>query len=54
MAHTRYQVFAETAEKEGLPNAARLFRAIAYAEEFHASNHFKRLRDLKLDANVIA
>ncbi|MCE4620792.1 MAG: rubrerythrin family protein, partial [Desulfurococcales archaeon] len=54
MAHLRYQVFAEIAEKEGFPNVARLFRAIAYAEYIHARNHYKRLRDLKEDAKVVA
>ena len=31
-AHMRYLAFAAAAEKEGWPNIARLFRAIAYAE----------------------
>ncbi len=31
--------FAEVAEKEGLKNVARLFRAISYAELVHARNH---------------
>ncbi len=42
-AHMRYLIFAEQAEKEGFANLARLFRAIAYAEQVHASNHFKAL-----------
>ncbi len=42
-AHMRYQVFAETAEKEGFPNIARLFRAISYAELIHASSHLRTL-----------
>ena len=46
-AHMRYLIFAEQAEKEGLKDVARLFRAIAYAEQVHATNHFKALMDLK-------
>lgn len=42
-AHMRYLIFAEVAEKEGKPNIARLFRAIAYAEQVHAANHYKAL-----------
>jgi rubrerythrin len=39
----RYLIFAEVAEKEGKPNLARLFRAIAYAEQVHATNHYREL-----------
>jgi rubrerythrin len=39
-AHMRYLIFAEKAEQEGFPNVARLFRAIAYAEQVHATNHY--------------
>jgi len=42
-AHMRYRIYGERAEMEGYPNVARLFRAISYAEEVHASNHFSRL-----------
>lgn len=42
-AHMKYMIFADTAEKEGKPNIARLFRAIAYAEQVHATGHFKVL-----------
>jgi rubrerythrin len=42
-AHMRYLIFADKAEKEGLPNVARLFRAIAYAERVHATNHYSAL-----------
>jgi rubrerythrin len=38
--------FAERAEQENFPNVARLFRAIAYAEQVHAANHFKALGHL--------
>lgn len=42
-AHMRYLVFAEVAEGERRPNLARLFRAIAYAEQVHATNHLREL-----------
>ena len=45
-AHTEYLIFADKAEQEGYPNAARLFRAISYAERVHATNHFKALKKL--------
>ena len=45
-AHMRYLIFADQAEAEGKPNVARLFRAIAFAEQVHATNHFKALGDL--------
>jgi len=45
-AHMRYLIFANKAEEEGKPNVPRLFRAIAFAEQVHATNHFKTLGDL--------
>lgn len=42
-AHMRYLIFANKAEEEGRANVARLFRAIAYAEQVHATNHFTTL-----------
>ena len=42
-AHMKYLAFADKAEQEGLPNVARLFRAIAMAERIHATNHLKTL-----------
>lgn len=42
-AHMKYAIFADVAEKDGKPNIARLFRAIAYAEQVHATNHLKIL-----------
>ena len=38
-ANRRYLFFAEKADKEGLPQIARLFRATAEAETVHARNH---------------
>jgi rubrerythrin len=52
MAHMRYLVFAEIAETEGFKNVARLFRAIAYAEEVHAKNHYNRLKGFDEDATI--
>lgn len=45
-AHMRYLIFADRAEKEGYANPARLFRAIAYAEQVHATNHCRELGDI--------
>jgi len=42
-AHMRYLNFAQAAEKEGFPNIGKLFKAIAFAEQVHASNHLKTL-----------
>jgi rubrerythrin len=42
-AHMRYLAFASRAEREGRANVARLFRAISYAEEVHATNHLREL-----------
>ena len=42
-AHMKYLIFSDKAEKEGRKNIARLFRAIAYAERVHATNHFRVL-----------
>jgi rubrerythrin len=50
-AHMRYLIFAQKAEDEGRPNLARLFRAISYAEQVHATNHFKSLGDLRDSSN---
>ncbi len=51
MAHMKYLIFAEIAEKEGFPNIARLFRAIAFAEFVHAKNHLNALGKVKDTAN---
>jgi rubrerythrin len=44
-AHMRYLIYADKAEKDELPNIARLFRAIAWAEQIHATSHFTVMRD---------
>ena len=43
MAHMRYLAWGDIAEKEGFPNIAKLFRAISYAEQVHATNHFRAI-----------
>jgi rubrerythrin len=42
-ANRRYIFFAEKADKEGYPQVARLFRAVAEAETVHARNHFNTM-----------
>lgn len=42
-AHMKYHAFADKAEKEGLPEVARLFRAVSFAEQVHATAHFRTL-----------
>jgi rubrerythrin len=52
-AHMKYTIFADKAEKEGYPEVARLFRAIAYAERVHATNHLRELGGIdKTAANL--
>ncbi|NOX87722.1 MAG: rubrerythrin family protein [Calditrichaeota bacterium] len=50
MAHMKYLAFSEIAEKEGFPKIAKLFKAIAYAERVHATNHARQLGLLKKTA----
>ncbi len=54
MAHMRYLIWGDHAEKQGLGNIARLFRAVAYAEQVHAGNHFRELDTQKGGAAVTA
>jgi len=54
MAHMRYLVFSKIAEREGFKNVARLFKAIARAEEVHATNHYNALKNLDGDYKVVA
>jgi rubrerythrin len=42
-AHMKYLAFSAQAAKEGKSNIARLFKAIAFAEQVHAISHFKEL-----------
>jgi len=43
-ANRKYLAFAEKADKEGLPRAAKLFRAAAAAETVHAHAHLRALK----------
>lgn len=54
MAHMRYLIWGDSAEKDGYPNIGRLFKAIAYAERIHAKNHFNVMKDQVGDATVVA
>ena len=45
-ANMRYLIWADKAEKDKFPNVARLFRAISFAEQVHATNHFKVLKEI--------
>jgi rubrerythrin len=43
MAHMRYKVYAKIAEREGFSQVAKLFTAISFAEQIHATNHLTRM-----------
>ena len=54
-AFQKYSAFAKAAEKEGLPNIARLFRTTAQAERIHAEGHLKALDGIgETAANLLA
>jgi len=42
-ANQKYRAFAKSAEKDGFPNIAKLFRTTAEAERIHAEGHLKAL-----------
>lgn len=46
-ANRKYLAFAQKAEEEGYPQAAKLFRAAAAAETIHAHNHLRELGGIK-------
>ncbi|MFX1274770.1 MAG: rubrerythrin family protein [Promethearchaeota archaeon] len=46
-ANRKYLAFAEQAEKDSLPQIAKLFRAAAAAETVHAHNHLRVLGGIK-------
>lgn len=46
MAHMKYLMFSEVAKSEGFPNIAKLFKAISYAEQVHATNHARNLGNI--------
>jgi rubrerythrin len=43
-ANRKYLAYAQKADQEGYPQAARLFRAAAEAETVHAHNHLRALK----------
>jgi rubrerythrin len=45
-ANRTYLAFAEKADREGQPQAARLFRAAAAAETVHAHSHLRALKGI--------
>src|ERR1022692_820022 len=45
-AHAKYTAFAAKAEGDGLHGAASLFRAAARAEQIHATNHARVIKQL--------
>jgi rubrerythrin len=49
-AHARYAAFAGRADAEGLHGAASLFRAASRAEQIHAANHARVIKQLGGDA----
>ena len=48
-ANRKYLFFAESADKAGNKQIARLFRAAAEAETVHARNHLRVLGEIKTD-----
>jgi rubrerythrin len=46
-ANRKYLAFAEAAEKEGYPQVAKLFRAVAHAETIHAFLHLRAMDAIK-------
>jgi len=53
-ANRRYLAFGEAAAKEGLPQVAKLFRAVAEAETIHAHAHLRALGGVKGTADNLA
>jgi len=49
-AHSKYVLFAAKADADGWRGAASLFRAAARAEDIHAKNHARVLKQLGHDA----
>lgn len=46
-ANRKYLAYAEQAEKDGRPQIARLFRAVAAAETIHAHGHLRAMDGVK-------
>lgn len=49
-AHSKYVLFAAKADAEGWHGAASLFRAAARAEQIHATNHARVIKQLGAEA----
>ncbi len=49
-ANRKYLAFAKQAEEDGLPQIAKLFRAVAAAETVHAHSHLRVLGEVKKTA----
>ncbi len=50
-ANRKYLAFAQKAQREGYPRAAKLFRAAAEAETVHAHAHLRTLGEVKSTAD---
>jgi rubrerythrin len=50
-AHAKYTAFAVKADEEGFQGAASLFRAAARAEQIHAQNHARVIKQLGGEAH---
>jgi rubrerythrin len=54
-ANRKYLAFAKQADKDGLANVAKLFRAAAEAETIHAHGHLKAMDGIKsTEENLVA
>jgi len=53
-ANRRYLAFSKKAEKEGLQQVAKLFRAAAFAETVHALNHLGVMNEIKSTIDNLA
>lgn len=53
-ASMKYTIFADRAERQGFPEVARLFRAVAYAERVHATAHLRELGGIGSTAENLA
>lgn len=52
MAHMRYRIWGEKAQKDGFENVSRLFMCTSDAEQVHATLHFTALKDIGGDFPV--
>lgn len=52
MAHMRYRIWGEKAQKENFPTVSRLFMCTSDAEQVHATLHFTALKDVGGDYPV--